>query len=91
MHHRRFVVSGRVQGVGFRVYVQNLANDLGLTGAVWNTRSGTVEVQAGSDSELVMDDFARKLWDGPGHVSNVAETPLADGPEAIRFEIRPTV
>lgn len=43
---RRFVVTGRVQGVGFRWYVMERAQELGLTGYVLNRRDGTVEVVA---------------------------------------------
>ena len=38
-----FVVSGRVQGVGFRYHTQNRAIQLGLTGWVRNRADGDVE------------------------------------------------
>jgi acylphosphatase len=40
------VVTGRVQGVGFRWYVQREACDLGLTGEVCNRSDGCVTVEA---------------------------------------------
>ncbi len=40
------VVSGLVQGVGFRAHVADRAEFLGLVGWVRNTRSGDVEVTA---------------------------------------------
>ena len=47
------VVSGFVQGVGFRAYVSERAGFLGLTGWVRNTSAGDVEVTAeGSRSDL---------------------------------------
>jgi acylphosphatase len=43
---RRFVVRGRVQGVGFRWFVEREANTLGIAGWVRNRADGTVEVLA---------------------------------------------
>jgi acylphosphatase len=40
------VVSGRVQGVGFRYFVQHHAAQLGLTGWVRNLPNGSVEIEA---------------------------------------------
>lgn len=41
---KRFVVSGEVQGVGFRFFAQRVADRLGLAGYVKNLRDGRVEV-----------------------------------------------
>ena len=50
---RHYFVTGRVQGVGFRWYVQREAAELGLRGWVKNTDAGAVElVAAGDDAEL---------------------------------------
>jgi acylphosphatase len=46
---RRFVVSGRVQGVGFRYFTQDVARREGLTGLVRNLLDGRVEVLAEGD------------------------------------------
>ncbi len=43
---RRFVVHGRVQGVGFRYFVERAACELGCRGYVRNRADGTVEVYA---------------------------------------------
>jgi acylphosphatase len=43
---RRFTVSGRVQGVGFRNYVEHVAGTIGVQGYVRNRRDGRVEVLA---------------------------------------------
>jgi acylphosphatase len=48
---RRFVVSGRVQGVGFRWFVENEASRLGVAGWVRNRQDGTVEVLAAGSRE----------------------------------------
>jgi acylphosphatase len=51
---RRYVVSGIVQGVGFRYFTQDEAERLHLSGFVRNLRDGRVEVYAiGSPENLV--------------------------------------
>jgi acylphosphatase len=44
------VVTGRVQGVGFRYYIATQARALGLTGTVRNLPTGQVEITAEGDS-----------------------------------------
>ena len=62
----RVVISGRVQGVGFRYWVQNTARDLGLSGWVRNRRDGSVEAVYSGPPQNVdrMIDASRH---GPGH------------------------
>lgn len=43
------LVSGKVQGVGYRMYVQRHARDLGLAGSAENLTDGRVEVVAEGD------------------------------------------
>jgi len=61
---RRFIVHGRVQGVGFRYFVERAALDLQLTGYVTNRADGTVEVYAGGDQEK-LDRLRELLSYGP--------------------------
>ncbi len=56
---RAFVVTGLVQGVGFRPFVHRLASELGLSGFVRN-RAGEVEVEA-EGSALALADFELAL------------------------------
>ncbi|MDH7482292.1 MAG: acylphosphatase [Armatimonadota bacterium] len=74
---RRFraIIRGRVQGVGFRFFARQVANDLGIKGYVRNTPDGAVEVVAeGEDSAL--ETFLSFLRQGPGraHVTDVEVT-----------------
>ncbi len=71
---RRYVVHGRVQGVGFRYFVEREARRLGLDGYVKNRADGTVEVYA-SGSEKQVSELKSLLWTGPGlaRVDNVEE------------------
>jgi acylphosphatase len=62
---RRFVITGLVQGVGFRFFVENAARAEGLSGWVQNQRDGSVEVVAEGDREAV-GRFEMKLRRGPG-------------------------
>ena len=50
-----FLVKGRVQGVGFRWFVQREAAELGLRGWVRNTTQGEVEIVAAGHEDLLAD------------------------------------
>ncbi len=70
----RLVISGRVQGVGFRFAAWDEAQDLGVAGWVRNLPSGEVEIEAeGREDRLKM--FAAWAHMGPraAHVSRVHE------------------
>jgi acylphosphatase len=59
-----FRVRGRVQGVGFRYFVEQAAKSLGLRGWVRNDDDGSVEVYAvGTPQQL--SELAGYLWKGP--------------------------
>ena len=71
----RFLVQGRVQGVGFRWWVWRQATRLGVHGLARNLRDGSVEVIAeGSDSALL--ELERLLAQGPAaaHVERVEKS-----------------
>jgi acylphosphatase len=44
MHTHNWIVTGRVQGVGFRYFTYSIANKYGLRGWVRNLSDGSVEV-----------------------------------------------
>lgn len=72
---RRFVVRGRVQGVGFRWFVEREAHILGVTGWVRNRSDGTVEVLAvGTRDQL--SGLRSRLREGPraARVDDVEES-----------------
>lgn len=58
------LVRGRVQGVGFRWYVREVARDLGLAGWVRNQPDGTVEVFADGERPMI-ERFRDMLREGP--------------------------
>ena len=61
---RRYIISGRVQGVGFRFFTEAAALREGIDGWVCNLPDGRVEVAAEGDAESV-DRFDRAIRQGP--------------------------
>jgi acylphosphatase len=61
---RRYLVRGRVQGVGFRWFVEREAHILGVTGWVRNNHDGTVEVLAQGTRDQLAGLHSR-LREGP--------------------------
>jgi acylphosphatase len=58
------VLNGRVQGVGFRYFVRQQAEDLGLPGWVRNLRTGGVELVAEGE-RVVLEELVAALRHGP--------------------------
>jgi acylphosphatase len=87
----RIVVTGDVQGVGFRAFTERTARRLGVAGWVRNLSSGQVEVLArlGPGNKQA---FLAQLRQGPSmsRVSNVQIQPAADGTDCPRqgFTVR---
>jgi acylphosphatase len=74
---RRFVVAGRVQGVGFRWFVLRCAEQLGLTGWVRNLADGSVEVAArGSPDALQRLEADLRRGPSGARVTSVTTTEL---------------
>lgn len=73
---RRFVVSGRVQGVWFRASTRQQAEQLGLSGHAVNLPDGCVEVVA-CGSEAAVDALAAWLWRGP-ELASVTDVAIED-------------
>ena len=61
---RKYLVSGRVQGVGYRVFVQRTARELGVRGWARNLEDGRVEV-VGIGHARQLDDLEGELRLGP--------------------------
>jgi acylphosphatase len=89
---RHLLISGRVQGVGFRYSMQREAARLGVHGWVRNRRDGSVEalVQGSEESVASLTAWARR---GPAG-AKVAELRVASAeplPSLAGFEQLPTL
>jgi acylphosphatase len=75
---KRYVVTGRVQGVGYRNFVEHLANKIEIDGYVRNLGDGSVEVLAMGTPENLYK-LRKGLEKGPmmARVSGVSEEPGA--------------
>jgi acylphosphatase len=85
-----YLVKGRVQGVGFRWFVQREAAEIGLRGWVRNTDQGHVEVVAMGDStELAELKDALRRGSRGSRVDAVIEDEMAEseGAKLGPFEI----
>jgi acylphosphatase len=85
---RRYVVRGRVQGVGFRWFVEREARQLGVAGWVRNNPDGSVEVLAMGSAEQLLALRAR-LQAGPraSRVDDVDELDCQPVPNLTSFRI----
>jgi acylphosphatase len=89
MNATRFLVSGRVQGVGYRLFAARAARDLGITGFARNLDNGQVEVVGqGSDEDLRR--FEALLRQGPrgGRVETIGSSGATFDSGLQGFEIR---
>jgi acylphosphatase len=75
----KFVVRGRVQGVGFRYFVGSRARDLGLAGWVRNRADGSVEVLVrGSADALATLEAALSRGPAASRVESVTSSVVQD-------------
>lgn len=77
-----FLVRGKVQGVGFRAYVQSVAKDLNLVGWVRNLKDGCVEAVARGEAGA-LETLKSKLKQGPSY-SRVDELKVQNFKEVIK-------
>ena len=86
---RRYLIGGRVQGVGFRFFTEAAAAREGLSGWVRNLPDGRVEIEIEGDAEAV-ERFERSVRRGPpgARVSHVQVDAAAPLPHQSGFSIR---
>jgi len=72
---KKFLIRGRVRGVGYRYFADRVASQLGICGYVKNLWDGNVEVYAIGD-EVALEELKRQLAEGPrsGRVTAIDES-----------------
>ncbi len=94
---RQVTIRGRVQGVGFRYWVEHQAGALGLEGWVRNRRDGSVEALFAGPADAVSEMIALSRRGPPAaRVGAVEEAPaVADAlnlrEPGERFSVLPTI
>lgn len=85
---RQVFYEGKVQGVGFRWTVKNLARGFDVTGWVRNLPDGRVEMQAGGEADEV-NAFLEAIAESElkAHIRKADVHPVADPKPARGFEI----
>jgi acylphosphatase len=85
---RRLLLTGRVQGVGFRYFTRKAAQELGVVGTVANLPDGRVEIEAAGDPAAV-EELARRVRQGPrfAEVREVVEEEIAEPPPWEDFRV----
>jgi acylphosphatase len=90
MNCKRLIISGQVQGVGYREWMVRKARDFGLSGWVRNRLDGSVEALVAGDTAAV-EELLRLCRRGPRMAVVVSiEEDLADPPEHFGFRQIPT-
>lgn len=86
------LISGHVQGVGFRYFVQVTAQEMDISGWVRNRWDGTVEVSAEGNQE-VLEKFVNRLKRGPtsARVTDIKVNWLPSSQTYQGFHVRPTI
>jgi acylphosphatase len=86
---RQLIISGAVQGVGYRDWLATTARKIGLAGWVRNRRDGTVEAVLAGDA---VEEVTRACHRGPrmALVTNITET-TCDPPPGRDFVKKPSV
>jgi acylphosphatase len=86
---RRYIVSGRVQGVGYRYFTEDVAMREGVSGYVRNLPDGRVEVLVEGDLDAVAR-VEQSLWNGPrgARVEHVDVESVPPTGRAVGFRIR---
>ncbi len=85
---RRWIVSGRVQGVGFRAWTVRRARELGLRGLVCNLPDGNVDVEVEGPLD-VTQTFRRLLARGPvlARVADITDAEPRPGVLPFPFDV----
>ncbi len=91
---KHLVITGRVQGVGYRAFVQRWAQDLKLDGWVRNRSDGTVEVEVFGET-IALESLIDACRRGPpgATVTEIVENQITGASVAAGsgFAVKPTL
>ncbi|MGX6978759.1 acylphosphatase [Vagococcus elongatus] len=73
----KMIVSGRVQGVGFRFTTKMVADRLGVKGYVKNLDDGSVYIEAIAD-DIVLENFINKIKASPSPSGRVTYSKIVE-------------
>lgn len=91
MNAKRLVISGQVQGVGYRVWMVEQARSLGVSGWVRNRLDGSVEALVAGETAAV-EELLRLCRRGPRMAEVISiEEELADPPDYFGFRQVPSM
>jgi acylphosphatase len=89
MPRKHVLVTGLVQGVGFRYFTLDEALQTGVTGWVRNRSDGRVEIEAQGEA-VALNDFLNRIHLGPRHacVEKVEVQDIPELPQDVEFSMR---
>ena len=89
MPRKHIIVSGRVQGVGFRYFTIDEARRRGVAGWARNRPDGTVEIEAQAEY-APLESFIASVRKGPSFsgVADLDITPLPESDSHEGFELK---
>jgi acylphosphatase len=86
---KHYLISGRVQGVGYRRFAQSRANELGLSGWVRNLNDGRVEAIArGPENDLLRLETYLRSGPAHGYVESLMISSIQTFAKCQGFEVR---
>ncbi len=85
---KKYVLTGRVQGVGMRFFIRQTARRLGIKGSVKNLSNGKVECIAQADQKTLnaFEDKVKK--ESPGEIYDFESEILSDDTTYRKFKVR---
>ena len=84
----KWILHGRVQGVGMRYFIQRSAKQFQLTGSVKNVSNGTVEVIVQGPEKVVMTFLDVVQSSAPGYIETISKSEIDTTTEYTKFQIK---
>ena len=82
---KRLIISGKVQGCGFRRRIRDMAEQVGVAGWVWNNQNGSVTAEMQGTEEQIKKTL--KLVENSSDLIKIRKIDVADIPVDWRFGV----